>query len=131
MRKPDFGKVDRRIDWTKDRIDWVRYLAGQQKTAREIALDIGLAPNQAPRIFELCRRCDIALNGQGGRRAPPPAADALVFRVAIRGGNIAALKRLTDRHSMHPGAFAELLVNAAIEQGETFCENMLDLEAGA
>ncbi|MCA1510506.1 hypothetical protein [Bradyrhizobium sp. NBAIM01] len=43
-------------------------------TAREIALDIGLAANQAPRIFELCKRCDIQLAGRaaatGSRRRP-------------------------------------------------------------
>lgn len=68
MLKPDFGDVGRRIEWNDDRVAWVRHLVEDRKmTAREIALDIGLAANQTPRIFELCKRCNIQLSGQAGR----------------------------------------------------------------
>lgn len=130
MLKPDFGRVDRRIEWTDDRIAWVRHLAeGNNMTAREIAVDIGLAADQAPRIFEICKRRDIALTGQGGR--PKKAGDATVFSVAVKGSNADILARLAKRHSLYPGKIAELLLNASFEQGEPFCENMLDLDAGA
>jgi hypothetical protein len=129
MLKPDFGAVDRRIDWNDERIAWVRYLAEDQKmTAREIALEIGLSANQAPRIFELCKRCKIELSGQGGR--PRTAGEVRVYSVAISGSHTPLLARLAKRHSRQPGRIAEMLLNAVFETGEPFCENLLDLEAG-
>ncbi|WP_456722145.1 hypothetical protein [Bradyrhizobium sp. USDA 4350] len=98
-------------------------------TAIEIALDIGLAANQAPRIYELCKRCNIALSGQGGRPKRDPGA-AAVYQVAIGGHNAGLLARLAKRHSLHPGRVAEVLLNAVFETGEPFCENLLDLDAG-
>lgn len=129
MLKPDFGRVDRRIEWTEGRIAWVRHLAEDKRmTAREIAQDIGLASDQAPRIFEICKRRDIALAGQAGR---PKTSDAAVFRVAVSGRHSEVLARLSKRHGLIAGKVAELLLNASFEQGEAFCENMLDLDAGA
>jgi len=133
MLKPDFGDVERRILWNDDRIAYVRHLAEQKRmTAREIALDIGLAANQAPRIFELCKRCDIALTGQGGKPKRAPAAGAsVVYHVAISSEQAAVLDRIGKRHSLYPGRVAEILISAAVETGEHFCENLLDLDAGA
>lgn len=130
MLKPDFGNVDRRIEWNADRIAWVRHLAGQQRTAIEIAVDIGLAANQAPRIYELCKRCNIALTGQGGRPKRDDDA-AVVYRVAIKGSNSALLARIAKRHGIYPGRVAEILLNAVFETGEPFAENLLDLDAGS
>jgi hypothetical protein len=130
MLKPEFGRLDRRIEWTADRIAYVRHLAEDRSmTARDIAADIGLSPDQAPRIFAVCQRFDIALSGQAGRTKAPGAAT--VYRVAIAGGNADLLARLSKRHSLYPGKVAEILLNASFEQGEPFCENMLDLDAGA
>lgn len=126
MLKPDFGAVDRRIDWNADRIAWVRYLAETKRmTAREIALDIGLAANQAPRIFELCKRCEIQLSGQGGRPRQE-LAGARVYRVGVQNSDLLIL--LAVRHSLEPGRVAELILNAAFETGEALCENLLDRE---
>ncbi|WP_342740028.1 hypothetical protein [Bradyrhizobium sp. B117] len=81
MLKPDFGSVGRRIEWKDDRIAWVRHLAEAKKmTAREIALDIGLSANQAPRIFELCKRCNTQLLGQAGRDRKQPGSASIVSR---------------------------------------------------
>ncbi|WP_439406419.1 hypothetical protein ACNJX9_34075 [Bradyrhizobium sp. DASA03076] len=130
MSKPNFGAVHRRIEWSDDRIAWVRFLAEERRlTAREIALDIGLAANQAPRIFELCKRCDIQLSGQGGRPRQE-IAGAHVYRVSVQDRNSGLLARLAGRHSLDPGRIAEMIMNAALETGDTFCENLLDLEAG-
>jgi hypothetical protein len=130
MLKPDFGRVDRRIEWTEDRIAWVRHLAEvKNMTAREIAVDVGLSADQAPRIFEICKRCDIALSGQGGR--PKPAGAAAIYSVAVAAHHVDLLSRLAKRHALYPGKVAELLLNAALETGGPFCENLLDLEAGA
>lgn len=127
MLKPDFGAVDRRIDWNAERIAWVRHLAETKRmTAREIALDIGLAANQAPRIFELCKRCDIQLSGQGGR--PRQESETRIYRVGVLNSDV--LTRLASRHKLPPYRVAELLLNAAIETGEPFCDNLLDLDAG-
>lgn len=127
MLKPDFGDVFR-IQWNSERIAWVRYLAEDLKmTAREIALDIGLAANQAPRIFELCKRCKIELPGNG---RPRSAGDARVYSVAIVGTHAPLLARLAKRHQLQPGRLAEMLLSAVFETGEPFCENLLDLEAG-
>lgn len=128
MLKPDFGYVGRRIEWNDDRVSWVRYLAEEKKmTAREIALDIGLAANQAPRIFELCMRSNIQLSGQGGR--PRQAVEARAYSVGVQEQNVRLLMRLARRHSLPPGRVAEMILNAAIETGDTFCENRLDLDA--
>lgn len=129
MFKPDFGDVGLRIEWNSDRVAWVRHLAeDKRKSAREIALDIGLSANQAPRIFELCKRCNIQLSGQAGRSPKP--GDARIYRVGIQGDKVGLLDRLAGRHSMAPAKIAELILNAAIETGEPFCENLLDLDAG-
>jgi hypothetical protein len=126
MLKPDFGRVDRRVEWTKERVDYIRHLAEEKKmTAREIAADIGFAEDQAPRVFAVCQRNDIALAGQAGR--PKAAGTAIVYRVAIGDRNTELLARLARRHALYPGKVAEILLNAAFEQGEPFCENMLDL----
>ncbi|WFT95079.1 hypothetical protein QA633_43700 [Bradyrhizobium barranii] len=128
--KPDFGNVGRRIEWSDDRIAWVRHLAEDQRmTAREIALDIGLAANQAPRIFELCKRCNIQLSGQGGRPRQE-AAGSRIYRVEVQSRNTDLLSHLAARHSLEPGRVAEMILNAAIETGDTFCENLLDLDVG-
>jgi len=127
MSKPNFGNVYRRIEWNDDRVAWVRHLVeGKGLTAREIALDIGLAANQAPRIFELCKRCNIQLSGQGGRPRQK-AAGARVYRVGIENADI--LARLAARHSLDPGRIAEMILNGALATGDTFCENLLDLDA--
>lgn len=127
MLKPDFGDVGRRIEWNDDRVAWVRHLVEDRKmTAREIALDIGLAANQAPRIFELCKRCDIVLSGQGGR--PRQSPEARIYRVGVHTQNADLLMRLAGRHSLDPGRIAEMILNAAFETGDTFCENLLDLD---
>jgi len=130
MLKPDFGRVvDRRIEWTKERIDWVRHLAeDKHMSAPDIAEDIGLARNQAPRIYELCKRCNIALSGQGGRVGTK--AEAAVFSVAVRGHNADLLSRVAKRHALPAGKIAEMLLNACFETGEPFCDNLLDLYAG-
>lgn len=129
MQKPDFGTVSRRIDWNDDRIAWVRFLVEERKlTAREIALDIGLAPNQTPRIFELCKRRNIRLSGLGGRpRQQSP--ELRMYRVGVPIRNADLLTRLAGRHSVDPGRIAQMILNAAFETGDTFCENLLDLEA--
>jgi len=126
MSKPDFGNVGGRIEWTAERIAWVRHLAEDRRmTARDIAVDVGLAADQAPRIHELCRRCGIALSGHGGRPR------RVIHQLMISGPNVDLLARLARRHSLHPGRIAELLLNAAFETGETFCENLMDLNDGA
>ncbi|RXG93022.1 hypothetical protein [Bradyrhizobium zhanjiangense] len=128
MSKPNFGNVDRRIQWNDDRVAWVRHLVEEKgMTAREIAIDIGLAANQAPRIFELCKRCNIQLSGQGGRPRQE-AAGARIYRVGVQNADL--LARLAVRHSLDPDRIAEMILNAAIETGDTFCENLLDLDAG-
>ncbi|RZM99939.1 hypothetical protein CWO91_34775 [Bradyrhizobium genosp. SA-3] len=128
MSKPNFGNVDRRIEWNDDRVAWVRHLVEEKgMTAREIALDIGLAANQAPRIFELCKRCNIQLSGQGGRPRQE-AAGARAYRVGVQHRNSGPLARLAARHSLDPSRIAEMILNAAIETGDTFCENLLDLD---
>jgi len=130
MSKPNFGNVDRRIEWNDDRVAWVRHLAEEKKmTAREIALDIGLAANQAPRIFELCKRCNIQLSGQGGRPRQQ-SLEARIYRVGIHTRNADLLARLAGRHSLDPGRVGEMILNAALETGDTFCENLLGLDAG-
>jgi hypothetical protein len=130
MLKPDFGRLDRRIAWTPERIAYVRHLAEDHSmSANAIAANIGLAPDQVSRIFAICQRFDIALTGQAGR--PKAAGAAVVYRVAISAHNAELLARLSKRHSLYPGKVAELLLNASFEQGEPFCENMLDLSAGA
>lgn len=127
MSKPDFGNVGGRIEWTAERIAWVRHLAEDRRmTARDIAVDVGLAADQAPRIHELCRRCGIALSGHGGR-----PKRGVIHQVAILGHNVDLLRRLARRHALHPGRLAELLLNAAFETGETFCENLMDLNGEA
>jgi len=130
MLKPDFGRIDRRIDWTPERIAYVRYLAEERRMpAKEIATDIGLAANQAPRIFELCKRCMIALSGQAGRRR---TRDAMVFPVTVDGKNAATLAQLTSRYGVSHGRVAELIVNGVLEQGTVFAENIVDIwDAGA
>lgn len=128
MLKPDFGAVRRRIEWNDSRVAWVRFLAEEKKmTAREIALDIGLAAKQAPRIFELCKRCDIQLSGQGGRPRQEPV-DARAYRVGVQSQNIGLLTRIASRHGLEAGRVAELVLNAALETGEPLCENLLDLD---
>jgi hypothetical protein len=131
MLKPDFGDI-RRIEWNADRVAWVRHLAEEKKmTAKEIAADIGLSTSQAPRIFELCKRCNIVLSGSGRRGKTPTApGEGRVYSVAVSLRNGVLLARLAERHSMTPGQVAELLLSAAIETGEPFCLNLLDLEAG-
>jgi hypothetical protein len=128
MLKPDFGQVDVRIDWTDDRVAYVRHLAEQGMSASAIAVDIGLSANHAPRIFELCKRHDIRLTGRGGR--PRQDAPVVVYRVAIHARNAEILDRLAKRHSLYAGRVAEILLNAAFETGEPFCENLMDLDAG-
>jgi hypothetical protein len=129
MLKPDFGRVSR-IDWTPDRIAYVRHLAEERNmSAREIALDIGLAANQHPRIFELCKRCGIALSGQAGRPRRDTGA-ARAYSVGVSGRNAALLALLAQRHSTSAGRLVEMLLNAAFETGETFCENLLEMDSG-
>ncbi|KYK45213.1 hypothetical protein A1D31_35665 [Bradyrhizobium liaoningense] len=113
MSKPDFGKVGRRIEWSDERIAWVRFLAEERRlTAREIALDIGLAAKQTPRIFELCKRCNIQLSGQGSRpRQKSPKTRA--YRVGVHTRNADLLTRLASRHSLDPDRIAEMILNGA------------------
>jgi hypothetical protein len=131
MQKPDFGNVNYRIEWTTARVQWVRYLAEDKNmTAREIAADIGLPEDKTPRIFELCKRHDIALTGQGGR-PKQDGGDAAVYRIAVTSRHADLLARLARRHSLYPGKVVEMLLNAAFETGEPFCINLLDIDAGA
>ncbi|WP_035662505.1 hypothetical protein [Bradyrhizobium sp. Ec3.3] len=130
MLKPDFGNVGRRIEWNEGRIAWVRHLAEDRKmTAREIALDIGLAGNQAPRIFELCKRFNIVLSGQGGRPRQESPEARIIYRVGVHVRSADLLSRLAGRHSLDAGRIAEMILNAALETGEPLCENLLDLDA--
>lgn len=132
MQKPDFGNVKYRIEWTRDRIAWVRHLAKSGKSARDIARDIGLSTDQTPRIFAICKRCNIELNGGLGRspQAATPGQTAM-YRIAVQGKNAELLGTLAKRHSLYPARVLEALVNHALETGEALCENLLDLDANA
>ncbi|UVO30515.1 hypothetical protein [Bradyrhizobium arachidis] len=123
MQKPDFGNV-RRIEWNDDRVAWVRRLAEDKSmTAQEIALDIGQAANQAPRLFELCKRRDISLTGTGGR----PRRGEVRIAVGVPAQYADVLTSIAQRHRMPARRIVELLLNAVLEAGETFCTNLMDL----
>ncbi|MBB4428409.1 hypothetical protein GGD66_006996 [Bradyrhizobium sp. CIR48] len=50
--------------------------------------------------------------------------------MAVQDRNSDLLARLAARHSLDPSPIAAMILNAAIETGDTFCENLLDLDAG-
>jgi hypothetical protein len=127
MDKPDFGMGAGRhflIKWDEQRVTYVRKLAGEGKSASQIAIDIGLKSWQGPRIAAVCKRFNIALNGRAGR----PAGATHFARVEIGKAHRAMLKRLAARHDCPPHVMLTRLVDAMLEQGETFAINLLDGE---
>lgn len=124
MDKPDFG-IDRLhvIQWTPPRLDYLRHLAEQGKSASEIAVLIGLEASQHSRISAACARFDIQLNGRRGRRPSPMHY--------LRGVRISTAHRdllvglAKKRGSNHDDLITQLIA-CACEQGETFIANLLD-----
>lgn len=91
-------------------------------TAREIAADIGLDDGSEHRIFAMCAREGIKLQGIGPKRA----ARGLLVEVAP--AFVAVFRELSKKHGRPPKEIARLVLEAAAIEGTTFCENMLDFE---
>jgi hypothetical protein len=125
VQKPDFGigKLFA-IKWTTERVSYLRYLAEQKLSAADIAVDIGLGKAGASRVAEAARTNGIKLQGKPGRRPAKP----LPLLVGVPAEFVPALERLGAKYRRTPADIAQALIAAIFDQGETFLDNLLDLD---
>lgn len=124
MDKPDFG-IDRLhvIQWTEPRLAYLRWLAGQGKSAAEIAVTIGLDASQHSRISMACARFSIPLNGRRGRR---PGSMHYLRGVRISTYHRDLLVDMARKRGSNHDDLITTLLDHVCEQGETFIANLLD-----
>lgn len=124
MQRPDFG-IGKffLIKWTDERKAYIRHLAAQGLSASQIAVDIGLDAKSGPRINMACRKFGIKLTAKGGRRPqrPPP------ITVEIAENHVPTLGALASKYHLAKVDVARQLLAAMFDQGEAFCDNLLDL----
>lgn len=126
MQKPDFG-IGKLLttQWTRDRIDYLKHLAGLGLSAAEISREIYGHVGKQKGIAAQCNKHGIVLRGRPGRKhsAPRPIS------IDIAAVHMTAIVRLAARHKLDPPSVVHRLIDAMFEQGETFVDNLLDLSA--
>lgn len=125
MDRPDFGigKLFA-IRWTKPRLAYVKHWAEQGLSAAEIALKIdenGSVKGSA--VSAACQRNGIRLQGRGGRPPHRPKPISIVIDERYH----QTLGAVGVRHNLTKAEVADRVLGAAVEQGEGFIENLLDL----
>jgi hypothetical protein len=126
MDRPDFGLGSYfHIKWTPERVAYVRHCATELKmSAAAIAKDIGLDARGGPRIANACKVHGIRLQGKGGR--PPRRTPPILLEIPL--DYLPTLERLGIKHKRSRVEITSLLLEAMFSQGETFLENLLDLD---
>lgn len=122
MNKPVFKFIRGRVVWTKPRVRYVKHLAEVHgMTARDIANDVGLPAGSHPRIYEVAKRFKIKMPGAGAVRTRRAS-----ILIGIDERSSATLRALALKMKLNQRETASQLLAAALGQGLTFCENILD-----
>lgn len=124
MKRPAFPKDGSRIAWTPPRVAYIRHLAEVRRmTGDEVAEDIGLTKDQRARIYLIARRFKINLNGRSSAKG-----ETLSLKIAVAGKGVPTLAALAKKFGRSKREIATLLVDGVLDQGQTFAENILDIE---